>query len=452
MRRLLAALLLLIGSWSHSAWATIHSAPIVVKGDAVKLVTHYPLGMYRLFRSSSSGKAVSIPFQIDEINDWGDYVLPDGGDVTANTGTGIFDSQDELSFMGDDVGPAVPPSDWTEVGKPPIVIEIKISYPLANSTGNSAATAAIDKEGAVYLGVYFTNAPPLSTRQYVNFDRQRAEVLTSRYRYQFDQKNWLVAKKVEMVKKGTELLPQREFVPLIDSTTFYMRADLKYFLTVEASHRSIESKLEAYKVGPIRSIIRISFVYNFLKLNFELGMYTEVSFFSNAVYLPAILYNPLDGAKNLNQGSGFYYGMALRENPETYQVETNMPRHKKSGLLDFLTNRPEAQDTYWITAASQDRILYMEINPSDEMRKRKSIPLFYQENVPGSTVLTRSNEKPGELGKSPVNLALYFDMTKFSEGEHNMSLKLFFENLNDPQRLATFKSLKDWSIKPRRVN
>jgi hypothetical protein len=144
--------------------------------------------------------------------------------------------------------------------------------------------------------------------------------------------------------------------------------------------------------------------------------------------------------------------MALRENPETYKVETNMPRHKKSGLLDFLTSRPEAQDTYWITAASEDRILYMEINPSDEMRKRKSIPLFYQENVPGNVVLTRSNEKPGELGKSPVNLALYFDMTKFSEGEHNMSLKLFFENLNDPQRLATFKSLKDWSIKPRRVN
>jgi len=444
LRRFLAALLLLIGSWSHSAWAAIHSAPIVIKGDSVKWLTHYPIGMYRLFRASSSGKAVVIPFQIDEINDWGDYVLPDGGDVTANTGTGIFDPQDELSFMGDDVGPATPPSDWTEVGKPPIVIEIKITYPDPNTPG--------DKEGAVYLGVYFSNAPPLSPRQYVNFDRQRAEVTTSRYRYQFDQKNWLVAKRVEMVKRGTEQLPEREFVPLIDSTTFFMKADLKYFLTVEASHRSIQSQLEAYKIGPIRSIIRISFVYNFLKLNFELGMYTEVSFFSNAVYLPAILYNPLDGAKNLNPGSGFYYGMALRENPETYKVETNMPRHKKSGILDFLTTRPEPQETYWITAASADRILYMEINPSDEMRKRKSVPLFYQENVPGSAVLTRSNDKPGELGSSPVNLALYFDMTKFSEGEHNMSLKLFFENLNDSQHLTTFRTLKDWTIKSRRVN
>ncbi len=429
---------------SPTAHAMIHSAPVVIKGDAIKLITHYPLGMYRLFRSNANGKAVSIPFQIDEINDWGDYVLPDGGDITAKTGNGLFDPQDELSFMGDDVGPAVPPSDWAGIGKPPIVIEIKLNFPTQNQSG--------DNEGAVYLGVYFMNAPQISERKYVSFDRQNAEVMTSRYRYSFDQKNWLVARKVEMVRRGTETQPQREFVPLIDSTTFFMRADLKYFLTVEANHRSIDSQLEAYKIGPIRSIIRISFVYNFLKLNFELGMYTEVSFFSNAVFLPAVLYNPLDGAKNLNQGSGFYYGMALRENPETYKIETNMPRQKKTGFLDFLGGRPQSQNTYWITAASDDRILYMEINPSEEMRKRNSIPLYYQENTPGSEVLKRGNDQPKELGKSPVNLALYFDMTKFAEGEHNMSLRLFFENTNEQQRLASFKTLRDWIVKPRRVN
>ena len=176
------------------------------------------------------------------------------------------------------------------------------------------------------------------------------------------------------------------------------------------------------------------------------------AFFSNAVYLPAVLYNPLDGAKNLNNGSGFYYGMALRENPDTYKIDTNMPRHKKTAFLDLLGGRPQPQNTYWITAASDDRILYMEINPSEEMRKRNSIPLFYQENLPGGAVIKRGNDQPKELGKSPVNLALYFDMTKLAEGEHNMSLRLFFENSNDQQKLTTFKNLRDWVVKPRRVN
>jgi hypothetical protein len=40
------------------------------------------------------------------------------------------------------------------------------------------------------------------------------------------------------------------------------------------------------------------------------------------------------------------------------------------------------------------------------MRKRNSIPLYYQENTPGSEVLKRGNDQPKELGKSPVNFTI----------------------------------------------
>ena len=39
------------------------------------------------------------------------------------------------------------------------------------------------------------------------------------------------------------------------------------------------------------------FHYTFLKLNFEVGTYTEVQLLRTPVYLPAVLYNPLDGHK-----------------------------------------------------------------------------------------------------------------------------------------------------------
>jgi hypothetical protein len=225
-----------------------------------------------------------------------------------------------------------------------------------------------------------------------------------------------------------------------------MRADLKYFVTVEANHRSIDSALEAYKVGPVRSIIRISFHYTFLKLNFELGMYTEVSFFSNAVYLPAIIYNPLDGKKSLNPGSGFYYGMALKENPSKFKIDSNMPAFKKTGLLDVFSDTNKPESLYWIAAAGLDRMLYMEISPSKEMRAAGAIPMLYREEASGDQIKTRGNDNPAQLGASPVNMALYFDMTKFAEGEHIMAFRLFFENVNDEKRLTAFKNLQNWDV------
>ena len=450
LRTLLPLLALVLGSGfgAKPALALIHTAPIVITGNQIKPATHYPIGMYRLFRTDeATGKPIPIPFQIDEINEWGDYVLPLGGDITAHTGNGIFDLRDELAFMGDDVGVARTPTNWSEIARPTLLFEIRMSFrPGRNPAGDDA--------GAVYLAIYFQSAPPLSERSYVNFSREQAEILTSRYRYSFEPANWLVSRRVDMLKRpaspGAAPTPG-DFVTLLDSTTFYLRADLKYFLTVEASHRSVDSKIEAYATGPVRSIIRISFHYTFLKLNFELGMYTEISFFSNAVYLPAIIYNPIDGRKALNPGSGFYYGMALRENPEHYRLETNMPPYHKSGLLDFLKAKPQVESLYWVNATAPDRLIYMEISPSKEMRNNGAVPMVYQEPIAGPAILDRQKDKPGELGHSPVNLALFFDMTRLTEGEHVMAFRLFFENVNDDRRLAAFKNLGNWDVTAQRL-
>lgn len=425
---------------SQNVLSQIHTAPIVVQGSQIIHSTQYPLESYRLYRSSPTGEAIPIPFQIDEINPWGDYVLPHGGTITAKTGNGTFDPQDELAFMGDDVGPLQPPKSWGSA-KPTLVFEIVMNSP--------SPTPGDPQQGAVYLAVFFSNPPPLLERSYVTFDRQTAEVVTSRYRYGFDKENWLVARKIDM---RTQNVKTAEWIPLIESTTFYMKADLKYFLTIYANHRSISSQLEAYKTGPIRTIIRISFLYNFLKLNFELGMYTEVSFFSNAIYLPAILYNPIEGKKSLNKGSGFYYGMALRDNPSELNIDTNMPRYKVSRADSFFgTKPPQDAANYWISAMAKDRMLYVELTPSADMLAKGAVPSLYQENLPGTLIARRGEKDPGPLGEGPVNMALHFDMTKLSEGEHSMAFRLYFENTHDPKRLEAFKNQIHWTYDSRRI-
>ncbi len=437
-------LLFWFASWIPRAAATIHTSPVVIQGSRIIQTTQYPLDSYRLFKSDGKGNAVPIPFQIDEINSWGDYVLPEGGSVTAKTGNGVFDIQDELSFMGDDVGPVKMPDHWGQ-GKPALTFEIILTSTIKNPAG--------DQQGAVYLAVFFKNPPPLSDRKYVNFDISQAEVTTSRYRYGFDKKNWLVARRIDMripTPQG-DMTSKPDWTPLIESTTFYMRADLKYFLTINASHRSINSELEAFKVGPIRSITRISFHYSFLKLNFELGMYTEVSFFPNAVYLPAILYNPLEGKKALNGGSGFYYGMAMRDNPGDLNIKTNMPPYQINSHKGIFKSESASENNYWITASAKDRMLYVELTPSVDMKLRGAIPHLYQEHILGRDAVSRNREEPGPLGEGPVNMALYFDMTRFNEGEHSMSFRLYFENLNAPDRLAGFKNLATWLVESRRL-
>jgi hypothetical protein len=253
-----------------------------------------------------------------------------------------------------------------------------------------------------------------------------------------------------MLKHGDESTQ----VPLIESSTFYMKADLKYFLTLEVHHKDIESYLEAYKVGPIRTIVRVTFFYRFLKINFELGMYTELSLFSNSVVLPAIMYNPLNGDQSLNPGSGFYYGFAIKENPNKFTIESNIPKYTppKNGILEFFSSEPELHDLYWLSVKGQDRMMYFEVIPSKEMLERRNVPTLYlDEKSAAELKKERKNDKAQPLGKSPVNLGLHFDLTKFKEGEHRISFRLFFDNHYDESELQTFKNLSQWSILLRRI-
>ena len=196
--------------------------------------------------------------------------------------------------------------------------------------------------------------------------------------------------------------------------------------------------------------MRVTFFYSFLKLDFEIGMYTEVSFFANAVILPAVIYNPINGIENLNDGSGFYYGFSLTDNPGSFELSTNMPKYgEKDGLLSFL-KRPGDKD-YWLSLIGKDRMMYVELKPSSRMIKDGSIPQLYLDPVSGEGLKVRDNSEILPLGKSPVNMGIYFDLTKFSDGEHFMSFRLFFENSGNTKVIDTFRNLDDWYYRLNRL-
>lgn len=438
----IGSIIFLFLSWlipTTQLFSGIHEAPIIIPGFKVRQLTKFPINSYRLYRAKRDGKAQLIPFQIDEINNIGDYVLDNGLLPNNKTGNGIFDLYDELSFMGNDVGVSQIPTSWP-YSKPDFVYELKFSN--FSKSKNSS--------GSVFIGVHLSSPPPLVNQKYVVYQQKAAKILTSRYLYEFDKKNYLILKKVHTTVKDSNN-GFKKTNPVLDSSTFYLKADLKYFLTVEANHRSLDSKIEAYKTGPIRTIIRISFFYSFLKLNFELGMYTEVSFFSNSVILPAVIQNPLNGKENLNDGSGFYYGFTLSENPKSYDIETNMePYPPKKNLLDFFDSKKDLKNKYWISLIAPDKMIYVELKPSKKMLKNKNIPYLYRNNQPGSKLLSIPNNTPQPITKSPINIGLFFDLTRFDEGEQFMSFQLFFENHKKKENIETFKNLSDWNYYTRK--
>ncbi|MFW7381037.1 MAG: hypothetical protein ACOH5I_19635 [Oligoflexus sp.] len=440
-------LICLFCQFTFPAAASIHRAPIIIKANDIKDAARYPLQSYRLFRTGPNGEAVPIPFQIDEINEIGDYVLDQGVSPNADTGNGYFDEHDELSFMGDDVGPIAKPKSWPQGNAPKSIFELRFS--LSQKPGEKPSDSVFRREGAVYLGIYTRSAPPLVTDPYVVFDFDQHVIKTSRYEYRFDPQNYLVVDKIAMRSPD----PAKNNQTIIRSSSFFMQADLKYFVTVKANHRSINSKLDAYRTGPVRSIVRVSFFYRFLRLNFEVGMYTEVSFFSNSVILPAVMYIPIDGQRYFNKGSNFYYGFALESNPNQYQLETNMQRvfHEESSWFEFLKNRPAKPRHYWASVLGKDQMFYLSLRVSDHMVAEDNLPRYYLDSLPAARLTDRDQNAILPLGESPVNLALHFDLTRFREGEHEISFQMFFENRRDEQLLESYRRLPQWQQVLRRL-
>ena len=434
----LVALLLLDGP--SSAYAGIHNAPIVLTGFKLRRATGHDVESYRMFATNGAGEASLVPFQIDEINKLGDFVLDKGTSPNIRTGHRRFEISDELTFMGNDVGSTMPPAKWS-VAKPDLLFEIRFLSP------------EVRHVGSLFLGVYTTTpAPATSFQKYVIFDPPNASITTSRYQYVFDQQNYLVNKDVHILPESqpspalAASTTSPSTTPLLHSSTYFLKADFKYFLTFLANHRTINSKLEAYKIGPIRTVMRVSFIYSVMKLDFQLGMYTEISFFSNSIILPTVMYNPIDGKSALNDGSGFYYGFAFDKAPGSYNISTNMEEYppKKSLLGIFGKSQETIREKYWLSMSSPEQTLYLEMTPSKEMLEHDNIPYLYRNNRPYSEIRKIDNITPHDLTEPPVNIALFFDLTRFVKGEANMSFQLFIDNKYQPETIETFKTLGQW--------
>jgi len=139
--------------------------PISIRGTALADLHGHTIASLRLL-AVEDGKAVPIPFQIDERDEEDRIVLTDPPPGRT------LDADDELVFMAADSG------DRLAEGKLPggsgRALEIEITDPLSG------------ERGWAYLAVFGETAPPLSEKSYVHFDRVANQGRSELYSVDYD--------------------------------------------------------------------------------------------------------------------------------------------------------------------------------------------------------------------------------------------------------------------------
>ncbi len=214
-------------------------------------------------------KVAPIPFQVDEINAEGEWILPDtpsedGGKSSDRTETddapGILDENDQLVFMIRDSGDRVPAADIP--GQVLSAEEITLLDPV--DQGRSW----------VYL-CSFPCSPPMSDVDYVSYQVADNRVVTSNYELGFSQE----------VPISWDHLSFRGEPNMIDRLK--MRFDMKILgIRYRRNETHFKTRLSSYKDGPVRVIRRVRSSVKVNRLLRTPSAASESIYYDNAIVIP----------------------------------------------------------------------------------------------------------------------------------------------------------------------
>lgn len=134
-----------------------HADPIVLKGEEIPEFAGATEATIRVF-ASHGGKFIPIPCQMDERNQWGEFVVTKGQRVVPDEDKGAFDDNDEVVFLTRDLGDK---ADRAQVpGGPKKVYEVEVTDPLTST------------KGYAYVANYAGSAPANATADYLKYVEQ----------------------------------------------------------------------------------------------------------------------------------------------------------------------------------------------------------------------------------------------------------------------------------------
>jgi len=136
-----------------------HADAVVLKGEEVPEFAGVVEDEIRVF-AAKNGKLEPIPCQMDERNQWGEFVVVKGKNALPDEDNGKLDDNDEIVFLTRDIGAKVAKDQWPSGYKK--AYEVEVTDPLTSA------------KGYAYVMSYATAsaAPAKSPADYVSYEEQ----------------------------------------------------------------------------------------------------------------------------------------------------------------------------------------------------------------------------------------------------------------------------------------
>jgi hypothetical protein len=231
-----------------------HADPVVLKGEQVPKFEGAMEETLRVF-ADKDGKGIRpIPYQMDERNQWGEFVVVKGKRVVADEDDGAFDENDEIVFLTRDLGTKVPKGEWPSGYQE--AYEVEVTDPLTSVKGY----------GYVLSYASAGAAPPPATDDYISYE-EKGDGVTHALNYKLG----FVEPTSGLDYDVLTVMPASggSGVDWFDRLKVRVMQNLRRFLTLgiptrlDRTEKNFLVKVYGYKDGPVR-VVRV------MKVNLQL--------------------------------------------------------------------------------------------------------------------------------------------------------------------------------------
>jgi len=386
--------------------------PLIIKGSDAPQLCKRSLDQFEVF-AMHDGKLVAIPFQIDQINSDGSYVLPEGPAPVVPSHPDVLDANDELVMVIADLGERA--KSYAEL--PSDAFEIETSDPLG---------------GPPRYAYLATDAHPVrSPLRYVEYDGAKNTVETDRYRFGYTR------------GVPSDYAPQSHAHEngsnVLDRFKIRVRATVLKFFYFNVNEDNVDNRLVAWKAGPVRVVrllihsVRVVFgirspeVTNY---DFFYRDCVENPFKVRFPWVPRVLFGDIDVRMDLD-----FTGL------DSYAISWS---HMNSGALRIgdpqlmKIAKPRPPQVEWIALRGSGRTIIQTIAPTSDLQLLDR-RLYYNDdaNTPDPPERVRG-EHPG-IGYSMTG------WENLASGSHTLTSML----IDAPENYDADTLLKEYQTPPR---
>lgn len=355
-----------------------------------------------------------IVHQIDEVNEYGEYVLEEGLPFTKGSDDGVLDLNDELVVRSGDLGCDFTAKDLKKLPSEHIIRGAwkVVFYHNKNRIG-SILVAVSDRrkgKGKKALGD-------------VRFNKAKNEIVTDTYRYSFKTDNPILLGNL-FLRRG------RLEHSVFESSLFSMFLDLPWWLpNFSLEENNFTSSVECWRVGPVRAIVAVGVKLKNMFSIFDLHMYSELTFYKNDFQIPTVVEFPFSPSTFFNAGSGMAYFFKFDEEGK-WKIYSNLSENSPSSRLARESQISKAN--YYAKIEGEAGTFMMRVALGDDSRENKALPEPYLIKK-GMNQVVGNNNLLKYLNKIDGDMGVFVDISSVKEGVYKFSLDLTLDseaNLN----------------------